>query len=176
MWLLGFELRTFGRAVGCSYLLSHLTSPAHICLVGLFLVFVSAVKELVWILLTLSKPNSLHGRGNFLETMRLEESFLLVYCFPKNCCIGGPPCSGKCFPLSSLLGWALGQRLLDILVPYMTLMFYLSCALRFCPSRSYIFYHIPDVCIFFKDIYPAPLKIAVLIKSLDYAGLELVVD
>jgi hypothetical protein len=28
MWLLGFELRTFGRAVGCSYPLSHLTSPA----------------------------------------------------------------------------------------------------------------------------------------------------
>jgi hypothetical protein len=27
MWLLGFELRTFGRAVGCSYLLNHLTSP-----------------------------------------------------------------------------------------------------------------------------------------------------
>jgi hypothetical protein len=27
MWLLGFELRTFGRAVGCSYLLSHLSSP-----------------------------------------------------------------------------------------------------------------------------------------------------
>jgi hypothetical protein len=27
MWLLGFELRTFGRAVGCSYTLSHLTSP-----------------------------------------------------------------------------------------------------------------------------------------------------
>jgi hypothetical protein len=27
MWLLGFELWTFGRAVGCSYLLSHLTSP-----------------------------------------------------------------------------------------------------------------------------------------------------
>jgi hypothetical protein len=27
MWLLEFELRTFGRAVGCSYLLSHLTSP-----------------------------------------------------------------------------------------------------------------------------------------------------
>jgi hypothetical protein len=27
MWLLGFELRTFGRAVGCSYSLSHLTSP-----------------------------------------------------------------------------------------------------------------------------------------------------
>jgi hypothetical protein len=26
MWLLGFELWTFGRAVGCSYLLSHLTS------------------------------------------------------------------------------------------------------------------------------------------------------
>jgi hypothetical protein len=27
MWLLGSELRTFRRAVGCSYLLSHLTSP-----------------------------------------------------------------------------------------------------------------------------------------------------
>jgi hypothetical protein len=25
MWLLGFELRTFGRAVGCSYPLSHFT-------------------------------------------------------------------------------------------------------------------------------------------------------
>jgi hypothetical protein len=27
MWLLGFELWTFGRGVGCSYPLSHLTSP-----------------------------------------------------------------------------------------------------------------------------------------------------
>jgi hypothetical protein len=27
MWLLGFELQTFGRAVWCSYPLSHLTSP-----------------------------------------------------------------------------------------------------------------------------------------------------
>jgi hypothetical protein len=27
MWLLGFELLTFGRTVGCSYPLSHLTSP-----------------------------------------------------------------------------------------------------------------------------------------------------
>jgi hypothetical protein len=27
MWLLGFELQTSGRAVGCSYPLSHLTSP-----------------------------------------------------------------------------------------------------------------------------------------------------
>jgi hypothetical protein len=27
MWLLGFELWTFGRAVGYSYPLSHLTSP-----------------------------------------------------------------------------------------------------------------------------------------------------
>jgi hypothetical protein len=27
MWLLGFELGTFGRAVGCSYPLNHLTSP-----------------------------------------------------------------------------------------------------------------------------------------------------
>jgi hypothetical protein len=28
MWLLGFELLTFGRAVGCSYPLSHLTNPS----------------------------------------------------------------------------------------------------------------------------------------------------
>jgi hypothetical protein len=32
MWLLGFELWTFGRAVGCSYPLSHLTSPPDIFL------------------------------------------------------------------------------------------------------------------------------------------------
>jgi hypothetical protein len=32
MWLLGFELRTFRRAVGCSYPLSHLTSPLFVCL------------------------------------------------------------------------------------------------------------------------------------------------
>jgi hypothetical protein len=30
MWLLGFELQTFGRAVGCPYPLSHLTSPEEI--------------------------------------------------------------------------------------------------------------------------------------------------
>jgi hypothetical protein len=27
MWSLGFELRTFGKAIRCSYPLSHLTSP-----------------------------------------------------------------------------------------------------------------------------------------------------
>jgi hypothetical protein len=32
MWLLGFELWTFGRAVGCSNLLSHLTSPIFLIL------------------------------------------------------------------------------------------------------------------------------------------------
>jgi hypothetical protein len=36
MWLLGFELRTFGRAVGCSYPLSHLTSPLTPILYRLF--------------------------------------------------------------------------------------------------------------------------------------------
>jgi hypothetical protein len=30
MWLLGFELWTFGKAVGCSYPLSHRTSPTAI--------------------------------------------------------------------------------------------------------------------------------------------------
>jgi hypothetical protein len=34
MWLLGFELLTFGRAVGCSYPLSHLTSPIYTFLKG----------------------------------------------------------------------------------------------------------------------------------------------
>jgi hypothetical protein len=33
MWLLGFELLTFGRAVGCSYPLSHLTSPSKLLLI-----------------------------------------------------------------------------------------------------------------------------------------------
>jgi hypothetical protein len=32
MWLLRFELGTFGRAVGCSYPLSHLTSPSRVSL------------------------------------------------------------------------------------------------------------------------------------------------
>jgi hypothetical protein len=32
MWLLGFELLTFRRAVGCSYPLSHLTSPQSVLL------------------------------------------------------------------------------------------------------------------------------------------------
>jgi hypothetical protein len=32
MWLLGFELWTFRRAVGCSYPLSHLTSPSALTL------------------------------------------------------------------------------------------------------------------------------------------------
>jgi hypothetical protein len=36
MWLLGFELRTFRRAVGCSYPLSHFTSP-HFFLLDIFL-------------------------------------------------------------------------------------------------------------------------------------------
>jgi hypothetical protein len=27
MWLLGFELRTFGKSSRCYYLMSHLTSP-----------------------------------------------------------------------------------------------------------------------------------------------------
>jgi hypothetical protein len=35
MWLLGFELLTFGRAVGCSYPLSHLTSPQYMFLARL---------------------------------------------------------------------------------------------------------------------------------------------
>jgi hypothetical protein len=33
MWLLGFELRTFGRAVGCSYPLSRLTSPRRLLII-----------------------------------------------------------------------------------------------------------------------------------------------
>jgi hypothetical protein len=32
MWLLGFELQTFVRAVRCSYPLSHLTSPQSVLL------------------------------------------------------------------------------------------------------------------------------------------------
>jgi hypothetical protein len=46
MWLLGFELRTFGRAVGCSYPLSHLTSPALVFFETGFLSVDLAVPEL----------------------------------------------------------------------------------------------------------------------------------
>jgi hypothetical protein len=47
MWLLGFELLTFGRAVGCSYPLSHLPSPKNtilflnLCLYVSLLVYTS---------------------------------------------------------------------------------------------------------------------------------------
>jgi hypothetical protein len=36
MWLLGFELWTFGRTVGCSYPLSHLTAPSFSVFLDLF--------------------------------------------------------------------------------------------------------------------------------------------
>jgi hypothetical protein len=39
MWLLGFELQTFGRAVGYSYPLSHLTSPEDIFLIADYIDF-----------------------------------------------------------------------------------------------------------------------------------------
>jgi hypothetical protein len=41
MWLLGFELWIFGRAVGCSYLLSHLTSPHNCFYLLIFLTFIA---------------------------------------------------------------------------------------------------------------------------------------
>jgi hypothetical protein len=44
MWLLGFELLTFGRAVGCSYPLSHFTSPMFIVLS--FITFAAQIKIL----------------------------------------------------------------------------------------------------------------------------------
>jgi hypothetical protein len=62
MWLLGFELLTFGRAVGCSYPLSHLASPqsdllsANPKLFVLFAVF-STVIQSYYFTLTDSKVN-----------------------------------------------------------------------------------------------------------------------
>jgi hypothetical protein len=43
MWLLGFELWTFGRAVGCSYPLSHLTSPSFLFFKLVFFTVLSIV-------------------------------------------------------------------------------------------------------------------------------------
>jgi hypothetical protein len=40
MWLLGFELWTFGRTVGCSYPLSHLTSPFFFFFLRFYLLYV----------------------------------------------------------------------------------------------------------------------------------------
>jgi hypothetical protein len=56
MWLLGFELLTFGRAVGCSYPLSHLTSP--------LILF----KDNIWILLN-SKQTQKHKVINFSDIL-----------------------------------------------------------------------------------------------------------
>jgi hypothetical protein len=47
MWLLGFELRTFGRAVGCSYPLSHLTSPVNCILLQTPEDFTEEAKEML---------------------------------------------------------------------------------------------------------------------------------
>jgi hypothetical protein len=62
MWLLGFELWTFGRAVRCSYPLSHLTSLQNSILKGTY------NKESTWI-----HPIDYLGNGKFREQARLQE-------------------------------------------------------------------------------------------------------
>jgi hypothetical protein len=49
MWLLGFELWTFGRAVRCSYPLSHLTSPAVLVSVAVIKHFDRAGEMAQWL-------------------------------------------------------------------------------------------------------------------------------
>jgi hypothetical protein len=46
MWLLGFEPWTFGRTVGCSYPLSHLTSPHLKILIDWLVLLFFVFKEL----------------------------------------------------------------------------------------------------------------------------------
>jgi hypothetical protein len=46
MWLLGFELWTFRRAVGCSYPLSHLTSPPHFLFKDSFIYEITYIKKI----------------------------------------------------------------------------------------------------------------------------------
>jgi hypothetical protein len=65
MWLLGFELRTFGRAVRCSYPLSHLTSPQ--CLL-LILMHITRRQVDPWNFLN-TKPNLY---GNIQDTREKE--------------------------------------------------------------------------------------------------------
>ena len=48
MWLLGFELRTFGRTVGCSYPLSHLTSPNKFLLIACSATSLASYSVLKW--------------------------------------------------------------------------------------------------------------------------------
>jgi hypothetical protein len=65
MWLLGFELWTFGRAVGCSYPLSHLTSPP-----PPFFIFETGFKlfrliRFINLLIYLFETVSLHRPGSF---------------------------------------------------------------------------------------------------------------
>jgi hypothetical protein len=63
MWLLGFELWTFGRAVGWSYPLSHLTSPTFYFLKYLFFYF-------------------LHGPRVVVREQLLGVSLWVVWAFP----------------------------------------------------------------------------------------------
>jgi hypothetical protein len=50
MWLLGFELRTFGRAVNALTLLSHLTSPGFVCFffIAIFCFLISVSSLVFW--------------------------------------------------------------------------------------------------------------------------------
>jgi hypothetical protein len=75
MWLLGFELQTFGRAVRCSYPLSHLTSP-----------------ESIFKLKSISKPDILHLVWTYYINTNLR---LYLVCWRDDSVIKSTDCSYK---------------------------------------------------------------------------------
>jgi hypothetical protein len=75
MWLLGFELWTFGRAVGCSYPLSHLTSPL-ILLYFIFVLFYYLL-EVCSFLMRVDLEGK--GGGKELEGVERGETIIKIY-------------------------------------------------------------------------------------------------
>ena len=71
MWLLGFELGTFGRAVGCSYPQSHLTSPTARFLIGSRFLFCFLNVES----LQTSNPGSFESPPSEFQSLQVPSHF-----------------------------------------------------------------------------------------------------
>jgi hypothetical protein len=95
MWLLGFELWTFRRAVGCSYPLSHLTSPNTTCLS----IRISTI--LYWCSLTVLHICFLNLFDAFLEAViHLSALSYFINCHLHNVAENNPTCQSQIIKLS----------------------------------------------------------------------------
>jgi hypothetical protein len=75
MWLLGFELLTFGRAVGCSYPLSHLTSPTKALIRTTF--------NCSWLQVRRFSPLSLRLEHGSIQAGMVQEELRALHLVPK---------------------------------------------------------------------------------------------